>query len=125
MGYRVIQQEILAGNDFNGALPTTTPTRGHDFEKKFPADTVGGLFEFDLKDPEKISNIQLILGGQSAWTLSLVDDDGDELVIWKGTTETNFCTLESDRIPIIEKQTLKLVTTGATADLKARVMLET
>lgn len=124
MGVAIIQQEITAGNDFDGTLPSTDPTQESDYQKKFPEDTAGGLFDFELDNPAEIFSIELQLGGQSSWQIVKRDIDGDDTVIWSGSTETSFITLASDRILITEGELLLLTTTGATAQLKAKIAVE-
>lgn len=122
MGALVIQQQISAGNQFDGQAPSTTPARGNDLWKDYPEDSQGGLFDFELEDPALIVNVTLKLDGNtSAWSLNLVDVDGDEVTLFSGTNETSFVTTYGDRVLITQGQKLKLTTTGATGALKARV----
>lgn len=124
MGVLVFEQSVNTGNNFDGTTPPGSPVPGSDIVKKFPIADTGGLFDFGITNPHWVSSIQLILGGQSTWTLSIVDEDDDEVVIWTGATETSFVALESDRVLILEGQTLKLVTTGTpNVNLKARIAL--
>jgi len=120
MNVKTIQQQITAGNDFDGTAPAGTPTRDKDIEA-YPPEAAGGLFDFLLKNPAEIASIELILVGQSSWSISKKDVDGAELVLWTGTTETSFITIDSDRMVITEEQLLLVRTTGATGALKARI----
>lgn len=124
MGVLVHEQSINLGHNFDGTTPPGNPAPGSDIVKKYPIADTGGLFDFEITSPHWISSIQLILGGQTDWTLSIVDEDGAEVVIWAGTNESSFVALESDRALILEGQALKLVTTGTpTNDIKARIAL--
>jgi len=122
MGVRVFEQIVNTGHNFNGTTPPGTPTAGDDFSKKWPAADTGGLFDFVIDTPHWIVSIQLILGGQDTWTLHIVDVDGAELKVWSGTTEGSFIALESERVLMLEGQSLKLRTTGTPSSaLKARI----
>lgn len=124
MGVLVYEQSINSGQNFDGTLPSTTPAPGSDIVKKWPIDDTGGLFDFGLTSPHWISSIQLIMGGQDTWTLSIVDEDGAELLVWDGTTEASFIALETDRVLILEGQSIKLISLGTTiVDMKARIAL--
>lgn len=120
MSIRTIEQRVSAGNQFDGTAPTGDPVRGDDLEQ-YPEEAAGGLFDFGLENPAEINHIELKLGGQTSWSISKRDKDDVDMVLWAGTTETAFATLAEDRMPILEGQKLVLVTTGATAAMKARV----
>ena len=120
MNISTIEQGITAGSDFDGTLPLGTPVRANDLIR-YVAEAAGGLFDPGIVDPSEIYHIEIKLGGQTSWTLHKKDANGVEILLWAGTTEANFATVDSDRMPILEKQTLLLRTTGATGDMKARV----
>ena len=124
MGVLVFEQSVSSGNNFDGTAPSTTPVPGSDIVKKWPIDDAGGLFDFEITAPHWIASIQLVLGGQTTWTLSILDEDGAEVVVWAGTTEASFVALESDRALILEGQSIKLVSTGTpSVNMKARIAL--
>ncbi len=121
-----IKQIITATNDFDGAAATTTPADA-DGIRVYPTDTVGGLFD-PLTEmgasgiPIEVVNFQVRFGGQTSWTLSLVDVLG-EVVITSGTTETSFFyDPDSETIVLLPGQTLKLVTTGASTAMYAALL---
>lgn len=124
MGVLVFEQSVNSSHNWNGTAPPGTPVPGSDIVKKYPIADTGGLFDFEITSPHWISSIQLVLGGQTTWTLSILDEDGAEVVVWSGTTETSFVALESDRALLLEDQTLKLVSTGTpSVNMKARIAL--
>lgn len=122
MAIRTIEQRISAGNQFDGTAPSGDAVLGTDLEQ-YPEEAAGGLFDFGLDNPAEIHHIELKLGGQTSWSLSKRDKDGVDVILWAGTTETAFVTLAEDRMPILEDQKLVLVTTGATAAMKARISI--
>ena len=124
MGVRTIQQAITAGNDFDGSAPAGSVVRGSDIEA-YPAAATGGLFDFGNANPLEVFQISIRLGGQTTWTLSVVDIDAVETVAWSGTTEASFVTLAGDRFLLLEGQTLKLVTSGASTAMRARISAQT
>jgi hypothetical protein len=123
MGMLVFEQSINSGQNFDGSLPPGDPESGNDFGKKWPIANTGGLFDFELTEPHWILLFQFKCGGQDAWSLSIVDVDDVEIVIWSGTTSTtDFATFETDKIAILQGQRLKLVTTGTpNVDMRARI----
>jgi len=123
MSVSIIQQTISATDDFDGTLPPGTPALSDDI-KRFPVAATGGLFDFEITSPHIIRSCEIRLGGQSAWSVSKKDSEGDEIVIWSGAGETTFFSSDSDRPLMYEKETLLLRTTGATAVLKCRIALE-
>jgi len=121
---RIFCQSITAGDDFDGTSPSTTPVLNtKDIEKNWPADDHGGLFNFNLRGPARLDQLELTLGGQSAWDVIKVDCDGDEYTLFSGTNQTEYITHEADRIILLEDETIKISTTGATAALKARIIV--
>jgi len=123
MNARTIQQAITATNQFDGTAPAGAVTRANDIEA-YPAAAAGGLFDFALANPAELVQVQIVLGGQTTWSLALVDVDATEVVLFSGTTEASFVTTAADRIILLEGQTLALVTTGATTAMRARISVK-
>jgi len=123
MGVAIIQQRISATDDFDGTLPPGTPVQDKDI-KRFPVAATGGLFDFEITGPHVIRSVELKLGGQSVWSISKLDSDGDEIVYWSGTTETSFVTISEDFMLLYEDEKLLVRTTGATAALKCRIAIQ-
>lgn len=119
MGYRTIEQKISATADFDGAAPVGAATYANDMES-YPEGVAGGLFSFDNDGPIEIRQFFITLGGQTDWTLSVVDADAAETVVESGTTETYFAKLNWQLI-LLSGQKLKLETTAAATAMKARV----
>ncbi len=123
MGLRTIEQKITAGADFDGTLPTGATTQGNDLES-FTAQAAGGLFDFAQDKPITIQQIAIVFGGQSTWSLVLVDADATELPVDDGTTETEYLDWNIELV-LLKGQKLKLVTTGASTAMRAHVTAET
>lgn len=124
LGLTTIEQRVLAGSDFDGTLPGTTATRGDSFVAAYPADTKGGLFDFALDAPVFVRAVELMLSGQSAWTVHKRDRDGTEMLVICGTSETSFVTTERDSFVLMAKQKLVVRTTGATGALTCRISVQ-
>ena len=122
-GLRTIQQTLTAGNDFTGVLPTTEVTSALGVEA-YGEDAVGGMIDFNLGAPASVRSVELILGGQTFWTVHKQDVDGDEILILCGETEASFLTTEGDSFVMTDGQRLIIRTTGATGRLKARVSIQ-
>lgn len=119
MGVRTIEQKITATNQFNGAAPVGAAVLGNDMES-FPAGAVGGLFDFANTGPIQVEQISIKLGGQTSWTLNLVDVDAVEVLVLSGTTEASV--FDSTTKPyLLQGQKLKLDTVGATTAMRARM----
>ena len=124
-GLRIIEQKLVAGNDWTAALPTTELARGDHLEF-YPEDTVGGLFTPDpeLSEPLMVRSVELKLGGQTVWTVHKRDRDGDEILFLCGTDETDFVTTLGESVVMSKGQSLVFRSTGATAKLIARISLQ-
>ena len=122
MAIRTIEQKIAALSQFTGAAPAGALTRALDMERY--AVGVGGKFDFANTGPIQLKQIFIKLGGQSAWTLKLVDADAVETTILSGTTET-FVANTTLNPYILQSQYLKLETTGATTAMVARLSVDT
>lgn len=129
-----IRHQLKASNDFDGGAPADgatplVPTIQND-TWNYGDGTHGGLFDpyadpltFQKRDSLIIAGVELKLGGQSTWSLSLVDPFGTETVIVKGTNETSvvYGIHSLGEIVILWSSKLKLVTTGASAAMVATV----
>lgn len=123
MALRTIEQKIAAASQFTGVAALGAVTREYDMER-YPEGTVGGLFDFVNPNPIQVKQIFIKLGGQSAWSLKLVDVDAVETEILAGTTETFVANQTLNQI-LLQGQKLKLTTTGATTAMVARVTATT
>ena len=124
MSVVIIQQTISAAANFDGTLPPGTPAHSADI-KRFPVAATGGLFDFGITGPHVIRAVEIHLGGQSAWSVSKKDSEGAEIILWSGTTETEFVKSgQGGNHLMYENETLLVRTTGATGELKCRVALE-
>jgi hypothetical protein len=118
---QVFEQSISSGSNFDGTAPVGTAVETNGV-KRYPIGTAGGLFDFGQKGPVVLDAIDLVLGGQTAWTLTRFDSEGFETLLWTGTTESSWVALASDATILVPGDTLKLVTTGTTtSDIKARL----
>lgn len=123
-GITTQEQQINAGNNFNGTVPPGEITRADGIES-FPPAITGGRFNFEcLTRPHVVRSVELHLGGQTVWTVHKRDLQGKELLVLCGTDETDFITTEGDSFIMTTGQCLLVRTTGATAILFARVSVE-
>lgn len=121
MSYRTIEQKISAAGDFDGTAPTGDREFANNMES-YPEQAAGGLFDFGQDGPIEVRQVFVTLGGQSAWSLSLVDADATETELDAGTVETFYAKLDW-RFVMLKGQMLKLATTGASTAMKARVTI--
>jgi hypothetical protein len=96
-GIRTMEQVILAGNNFDGTVPDGDKRRAFGIEAWYPPGTHGGVFDFDLDEPHWIVTLELVLGGQSSWTVHKRDVNGRELLLAAGTTEHDFVTFADEK----------------------------
>jgi hypothetical protein len=127
MAVRTIEHKIAAGSQFDGQVPTTTKVIEKDMER-FPEDSQGGLFDFEFTRPFSLVQLVIKFGGQSSWSINLVDTDGTEVELVSGTTETEFITTQEvgalAGLILLEDHKLKLVTTGASTAMVARCSVD-
>ena len=88
-----IRQQISAGGDFDGSEPTGAPTFENEIFK-FAAEATGGLldisssaYSFEGPGPLLLVGLEITFGGQSSWTLTKKDVDGNAIQIDSGTNE--------------------------------------
>jgi hypothetical protein len=121
MALRTIEQKIAAASQFTGVAPVGALSRAYDMERY--AVGAGGLFDFANANPVQLKQVFIKLGGQSSWTLKLVDVDAVETTILSGTTET-FVANTTLNPYILQGQKLKLETVGATLAMVARMTVD-
>jgi len=129
MGLRTIEQRITATQDFTGVAPTGVRTNANGMERYSnldaeAANAVGGLFNFEQVHAIELKQVFIKLGGQSAWSLKLVDADGVETTLDSGTNETIYHNRTLDLI-MMPGDKLKIETTDATGALTARITIAT
>lgn len=123
----VIEQRIAAGSQFNEVIPTTAPVDDKAI-RKFPQDTVGGLFEFDFTGPDasfvtyQIDQVFVDFGDAAPGEVSIINSDTPtpkRVVLASLPAGGTF--LRVDPIKLAWDEKLVLKTTGATVALYARV----
>ena len=55
------------------------------------------------------------------WTISRVTAEGDEFVLFEGTTEDEFVSAAADRVLMLPGEKIKVVTTGMSVDMRCMV----
>lgn len=117
MAYRSVMQQITAGNNFDGTAPTGSPTSGNG-KRTYAAEAAGGLFtDISPVDPGHVMGIALYANSTNdldggTWAISKVTAEGDEFVLFSGTTETEFYMQAKDRFVMLPGEQIKVVTTG-------------
>jgi hypothetical protein len=91
---------------------------------KYATDTKGGLFDFEQSEPIVVHNVMADFGGSVTYSLYVVNLDangaviaGESLLITSGTAATLSYV---SRLTLGVKQAVQLITTGASAAMKAR-----
>jgi len=125
MAYRTQMQQITAGSQFNGAAPTTAVTSGNG-KRTFATDTVGGLFALGPTEPGHVMGVALYADGANdldggTWVISKVTAEGDDFELFSGTTETEFASDASERVLMLPGESIKVVTTGMSVDMRCMV----
>jgi hypothetical protein len=123
---------IAAGSQFTGAAPGG----GSDLRSGnliYSEAAAGGLFSLPIgrttTRPREIvagddavrmvERITIVFGGQTSWTLNIVDVADNETLLLSGTDETDL--VVTDEIELAPGESLKLETTGASAAMRAAV----
>jgi hypothetical protein len=111
---------VTVTSNANGTAPSeTTASLANPGRKEYSAATTGGLFSF----PENVYNksvtlvgYELVLGGQSTWTLAITDGitnaTSGDVAIGSGTTETTVVSPDIPGLVLFPGQDLRLTTTG-------------
>jgi len=122
----VIEQSVSAGGQFTEAIPTTTPVDDKAI-RKFPVDTVGGLFDFDFTGPDasfvtyQIDQVFVDFGDAAPGEVSIINSDPVPKRVVLASLPAGGTFLRVDPIKLAWDEKLVLKTTGATAALYARV----
>ena len=130
MSVRTIEQSVAATFDFTGAAPSGALSRASDLEiwSREPGDG-GGLFDFELTRPTLVHQILLGLGGQTAFTIAVLDRDDVAITLHTGTTAAFFHSSlnsadELSNLILFEGEKLRITTTGATGILIAKISVD-
>ena len=126
----LIRQSISAGGNYDGSEPASAPAANYD-GYRFSPEAAGGLFDFSNSDKynyeefdaQWLVGIELALGTQSAWSIKVVDSDGNARLLASGTTESSFIRGAENPIMLLWGEQVKVETTGATGPLVATVKL--
>jgi hypothetical protein len=127
--------QILAGDDFDGTVPGTDSDLLNGALVYAP-DAAGGLFRLPISrdDDDKelqlpavsghsrtVQSVRVSFGGQTSWSLSIIDEKGNSTLWISGTLETSMVITEGDRITLTPGSTLKLSTSGASTAMVAAI----
>ena len=118
-----IQQEITAGNDWDGTAPATTAVTA-DGVKAYPTDTKGGLFEFDYSTGFflwKVERIVVDFNGVAAKGIYIRKTGVPDIPIWESTLASEEKLLITDEILLQADESLVIVSTSAANAMYARV----
>lgn len=130
-----IRQEMQAGSDFAGTAPEDgsgliTATQADDIIQYTAGTVGGGLFDFtsDWFKGEKggatdLIGISLDLGSSIAYTITKVDVDGNETLLWSGTAQY-FEMTEETKIVFLSGTQFKIATTAGAAAMVATLLFE-
>lgn len=133
----VIQQQITSSNYFDGTFPTgDSPVDASNAMYKYTAQTAGGLFYWDTREPMIISQIHIDTGGTGDVTISLVNLNpasvvagsptvlSGETMIIEQQTAARFIALDEARFKtvLLPFQAIQIVTTASGAAQIAQVV---
>lgn len=122
MGLYAIKQQVDSGNNFAGLAPDGVEADANGV-RTFAWGTQAGLFEFPTSSlPYDIHQVAIKFGGQTTWSIVIVDG-AFEFPWLSGTTEASLFTTAGQLVTIPPGAKLKLVTAGTiTAAMEAVVM---
>lgn len=118
-----IQQEITAGSDWDGTVPTTTPTIA-DGVKSYPTHTAGGLFSFGLGTGFflwQVERVAVDFNGVAVKGIYIRKTGAPDIPIWESTLATEKKVLITDKIQLQADEDLVIISTSATLAMYARV----
>ncbi len=128
----VIQQRIASGQLFNGSLPAADPVVDRSnglYKYAAPADSVAGLFLWDVREPIVVTQFLIDLGASGNATVKVVNIDpatinnaaptilAGELVTVAAATAVSLLALNETnfRVTLLPFQAIQLVTTNSAA----------
>ena len=132
-----IEQRIKAGSQFTGEAPSLA---GAAFAPYFDTEDCvarykqatdptkiegdkGGLFTWDAAYPACVEGIMADFGGAVTWTVSVVTRTGDVIQVATGSSSRYIMRTEYERFYMFRGDKLKIVTSGGTLAMVARVIL--
>ena len=132
-----IEQRIAAGNQFDGnapslgGVPFVPWVDAYDQVFRYALPTVaatkegdkGGLFEFECAAPVSLEEVLADFGSAVAWTLAIVTRSGAVVVIDSASSSRYLVRTEYQRLHLARGDKVRIVTTGATAAMWARIAL--
>lgn len=118
-----IQQQISAGNDWDGTTPATTPVIA-DGIKTYPAHTAGGLFEFGYHEGFSLWHVERIVAdfnGVATKGIYIRKAGVPDIPIWESVLASEAKLLFTDKVQLAADESLVMVSTGAATAMYARV----
>lgn len=92
-------QQISAGSQFDGSLPSTTPVDDEGV-RVYPADSQGGMVDPEHVSPMLIKRLSVGGGGSADWTITITD----------GNTVVNL--LEETGVDVLRVEDLAVLPVG-------------
>lgn len=120
----VIEQRISAGNDWNGALPSTTPDFSAKGVKAFPEDAVGGLFQWAFTSYflKEVQEIRVNFNGVANKSIVIRKTGAPDILIFSSTNPLESNILITDKFQLAPDEDLVIVSAGAATAMYARVI---
>lgn len=132
-----IEQRIAAGSQFDGNAPALAAVKfvpwADEYDQVFryalPTNVAtkegdhGGLFEFECAAPVSLEEVLADFGTAVAWTLAIVTRSGPVIVIDSATSSRYLVHTEVHRLHLARGDKIRIITTGATAAMWARIAL--
>jgi hypothetical protein len=132
-----LEQRIKAGSQFTGEAPSLA---GAAFAPYFDTEDCvarykqandsskiegdkGGLFEWQQTFPVCVEGIAANFGSAVTWTVSVVTRTGDVIQVATGSSSQYIMRTEYERIYLFRGDKLKIVTSGGTLAMVARIVL--
>lgn len=120
----VIEQRISAGNDWDGTLPSTTPSFASKGVKAFPEDTHGGLFQWNFASffLMEIQQINIDFAGVGGKSVVVRRPSGPDVLIYSSTDPLEISVLITDKFQLAADENIVIESTGAVAAMYARII---
>lgn len=132
-----IEQRIKAGSQFTGEAPSLSGGAFvpwvDEYDQVFryakSSDATvkegdkGGLFEFECAAPVSLEEVLADFGGSVTWTLSVVPRSGPAIVIETASSSRYLVRTEYQRLHLVRGDKIKIVTSGGSAAMWARIAL--
>lgn len=120
--FATVEQRIIAGDDWDGTVPTTIPTIANGI-KEYPVAAAGGLFSFGFTSFTliEVERIAVDFNGVATKDIVIRKTGAPDIPIFSSTLAAEAKVLITDRFLLAKDENIVIVSTAAAKVMYARV----